>query len=340
MSPSPREVREVEPPVRRLDSVFLGTSAFAQQARRWIEFVAPRRAPAVVEGPTGSGKTLVAGELHRLSGRKGDEPVRVPMTLLQGSDLLYTLFAGHVAGSFTGAVKDATGYIQLADGSTLFIEDLGDACTRSQATLVEVIEQKPIMPVGGARVIRPDVRVVAATQVPLAVLVADGKFRADLAHRFGVVTVVLVPLCQRLEDLAALVPPLLAGAAAREGFPEPEICSQVIATFGAYGWPGNIRELEAVLTSALLQMHFEGDGAQVLERRHLPAAIQAVGGDLVQAPRRRGPDGAAVRAALIAAGGNVSRAAAALGLRPETVWRMVRRFGLRELVKELKRREA
>jgi DNA-binding NtrC family response regulator len=326
--------------VRQLDSVFLGTSEFAQRTRRWIEFVAPRRAPVVVEGPTGSGKTLVAGELHRLSGRAGDEPVRVPMTLLQGSDLLYALFAGHEAGAFTGAQKDAAGYIQQADGSTLFIEDLQDACDRSQATLVEVAEQRPIRPVGATRLIRPDLRIIAATQVPLAVLVAEGKFRGDLAHRFGVVTVGLVPLCQRLEDLPSLVPPLLAGAAAREGFRVPEICPTVLATFGAYGWPGNIRELEAVLTSALFQMYFEDEGARVLERRHLPAAIQAVGGDLVRLPRRLSPDREAVRLALVGANGNVSRAAAAIGVRPESAWRMVRRFGLNEFVDELRRREA
>ncbi|MBR5587418.1 MAG: sigma-54-dependent Fis family transcriptional regulator [Kiritimatiellae bacterium] len=220
----------------------LGTSEAMQRVRERIRQAAPTPATVLIQGPSGTGKELVARAIHALSARANAPFVAVHCAALAPSLLESELF-GHVKGAFTGANENRKGRFELANGGTLFLDEISEIDASTQVKLLRVLETRTIEPVGSAEPIPVDIRLVAATNRNLAEWVREGKFREDLYFRLNVIDVNLPPLKERGDDL-----PLLCDAFVREFNPllgrsilgfEPE----VLETFARYAWPGNVREL-------------------------------------------------------------------------------------------------
>lgn len=223
---------------------FVGTDACLLEVSRRVRLVAPRATPVLIEGPTGSGKELVAKAVHRLSPRSARKLVAlncaaIPETLLEAE-----LF-GHTRGAFTGAVQGRTGRIEAAHGGTLFLDEIGEMPLALQAKLLRFLETGELQRVGDNEPVKVDVRIVAATHQPLARLAAKGSFRADLYYRLAVFLIRTPALAGRSADISILAGHFLAKMA-RES-PAKRITPAAAARLEAHAWPGNVRELEHVL---------------------------------------------------------------------------------------------
>jgi len=219
-------------------------------------------------GETGTGKELLARGMHDLSGRTG-RFVAVNCGALASSHIESHLF-GHVKGSFSGAFSDEPGLIRSADKGTLFLDEVADLPFSAQATLLRVIQEREVLPIGGNRATEVDVRIVAATNKPLDVLCMNGEFRADLMARLAGYQHSLVPLRERLEDLGILIGDLLL----RSNVPKAQtfrIHLDVMRRLVMHGWPLNIRELEHLLSVALTLAE-----RNVMELSHLPKTIAKI----------------------------------------------------------------
>jgi DNA-binding NtrC family response regulator len=274
--------------------------------------------PVVLRGETGTGKEVLARAIHALSGRPGAF-VAVNCGALPDNLVESELF-GYRRGAFSGASEDRTGLVRTADRGTLLLDEIGDLPLPSQAALLRVLQEREVMPVGGTRPMRVDLRVIAASHLDLAALVAEKRFRADLEARLAGIELTLPPLRERREDLG-----LLAAAILRRVAPDPaQVSFEKAAVRGLlrHGWPKNVRELVQALTSAVVLA-----GRQPIALAHLPAALRA------PAPPPAPPDDdpelrAAVIAALQAEGGNVSAAARRMGKERKQLQRWLKRFAL------------
>jgi len=213
-----------------------------------VERVAPAEVPVLVLGETGTGKELVARSLHRASPRcerafQAENCAAVPANLLESE-----LF-GHVKGAFTGAVADRKGIFAVADGGTVFLDEVGDMPLDMQSKLLRALQDGEIRPVGSNKVERVDCRVVAATNKDLAAMCAEKRFREDLYYRLNVVTIQLPPLREREGDLRLLVAYLARGLEHELGR-EIELGEDALELLEAWSWPGNVRELENELQRA------------------------------------------------------------------------------------------
>lgn len=223
---------------------FVGADACLLEVSRRIRLVAPRTTPVLIEGPTGSGKELVAKAVHRLSPRSARKLVAlncaaIPETLLEAE-----LF-GHTRGAFTGAVQGRTGRIEAAHGGTLFLDEIGEMPLALQAKLLRFLETGELQRVGEHEPVKVDVRIVAATHQPLARLASESTFRADLYYRLAVFLIRTPALAGRSAEIARLTEHFLAKMA-RES-PAKRITLAAAAKLETHGWPGNVRELEHVL---------------------------------------------------------------------------------------------
>ncbi len=269
-------------------------------------------------GESGTGKERLAHSIHARSARAGGPFVPVDCGALP-TDLVESELFGHVRGAFTGATRDRPGRFLEADGGTLFLDEVGNLPLDVQPKLLRAIESLDVTPVGGDRARLVDLRVVAATNVPLRRLVEEGRFRPDLYYRLAVIEIEVPPLRERAADL-----PLLVDAFLRDVPGRPRrFDREALDALARYPWPGNLRELRnAVYRAAVMA---EGDPigladlpAEIREAASkgagpLPAAAPVL--SLAEAERR------AIEAALAAAGGNKTRAAALLGISRDTLYR-------------------
>jgi DNA-binding NtrC family response regulator len=226
---------------------FIGSHPAMLELSRRIRLVAPRTTPVLIEGPTGSGKELVAGALHRLSHRSARRLIALNCAAIPEGLLEAELF-GHTRGAFTGAVEGRMGRIEAAHGGTLFLDEVGEMPLGLQAKLLRFLESGELQRVGENESIAVDVRIVAATHRPLARLVAQGAFRADLYYRLAVFLIHTPALHGRTEDIETLTRHFLEKFA-RES-PAKQIAAPALARLVAHSWPGNVRELEHVLERA------------------------------------------------------------------------------------------
>jgi len=228
---------------------FVGNAACMLEVSRRIRLVAPRTTPVLIEGPTGSGKELVAEALHRLSPRNRQPFVAINCAAIPEALLEAELF-GHTRGAFTGAVQRRVGRIEAADGGTLFLDEIGEMPLALQAKLLRFVESGELQRVGDNETLKVDVRVVAATHRPLAQQTNTGTFRADLYYRLAVFLIRTPALKDHLEDLRLLVDHFLEQMGRR--MPVKRIETSALDKLGAHDWPGNVRELEHVLERAAI----------------------------------------------------------------------------------------
>jgi two-component system response regulator PilR (NtrC family) len=228
----------------------IGQSPGMEQLRGLIARVARSQAPIHISGESGTGKELVARLVHE-SGARADGPfVPVNCGAIPGELMESELF-GHKRGSFTGAVADKKGLVQAAEGGTLFLDEVADLPLHMQVKLLRVIQEKTVRPVGEAREVPVDVRVLSATHKNLAALVAQGRFREDLYYRINVIELHVPALRERREDIADLAEGIIQRVARRMRVDAPQLSPEALAELERYHFPGNVRELENILERAL-----------------------------------------------------------------------------------------
>jgi len=205
--------------------------------------VAPSRSTVLIQGESGTGKELIAKAIHAHSPRR-DKPFIPVNTGAVPSDLLESTLFGHERGAFTSAVAAKKGLFEVADGGTIFLDEIGTMRMDMQAKILRVLQDRRFMHVGGTQEIQVDVRIVAATNVNLEQAVKEGRFREDLFYRLNVISLELPPLRNRKGDIPLLASHYLKFYAEANGFPPPELAPEALRLLMDYEWPGNVRELE------------------------------------------------------------------------------------------------
>jgi DNA-binding NtrC family response regulator len=227
----------------------VGSAPVMLDVSRRIRLVAPRSTPVLIEGPTGSGKELVAEALHRLSTRTKKPFVAINCAAIPEALLEAELF-GHTRGAFTGAVQGRVGRIESADGGTLFLDEIGEMPLSLQSKLLRFVESGELQRVGDNETVKVDVRIVAATHRPLAKHTQEGKFRADLYYRLAVFLIRTPALADHPQDLTPLVDHFLRQMGREE--PMKRLDPAAMLKLAGHDWPGNVRELEHVLERAAI----------------------------------------------------------------------------------------
>jgi DNA-binding NtrC family response regulator len=227
----------------------IGNAPCMLEVSRRIRLVAPRSTPVLIEGPTGSGKELVAEALHRLSRRNRKPFIAINCAAIPEALLEAELF-GHTRGAFTGAVQGRVGRIEATDGGTLFLDEIGEMPLALQSKLLRFVESGELQRVGDNETVKVDVRIVTATHQPLAQHTQEGKFRADLYYRLAVFLIRTPALAEHLEDMNLLVDHFLEKMG--RDAPVKRIDATAHAKLAVHTWPGNVRELEHVLERAAI----------------------------------------------------------------------------------------
>ncbi len=235
-------------PAERLPEL-IGNAPCMLEISRRIRLVAPRMTPVLIEGPTGSGKELVAEALHRLSTRSRKPFVAINCAAIPEALLEAELF-GHTRGAFTGAVQGRTGRIETADGGTLFLDEIGEMPLSLQSKLLRFVECGELQRVGDNETVKVDVRIVAATHRPLSDQAQTGGFRPDLYYRLAVFLIRTPPMAEHAQDLPLLVEHFLEKMG--RDAPLKKVDRGAMAKLAAHDWPGNVRELEHILERAVI----------------------------------------------------------------------------------------
>lgn len=227
----------------------VGNAACMLDISRRVRLVAPRVTPVLIEGPTGSGKEIVAEALHRLSTRNRKPFVAINCAAIPEALLEAELF-GHTRGAFTGAVQGRVGRIEAADGGTLFLDEIGEMPLGLQAKLLRFVECGELQRVGDNEPVKVDVRIIAATHRPLAENAQQGSFRSDLYYRLAVFLIRTPPLAEHAQDLPLLVEHFLARLG--RDIPVKRLDTSALQKLASHSWPGNVRELEHVLERGVI----------------------------------------------------------------------------------------
>jgi DNA-binding NtrC family response regulator len=229
----------------------VGRSRVIQDVIGKAERVADTKSTVLIMGETGTGKELLARAIHDRSAQRNMPLIKVNCAAIPDTLLESELF-GHVRGAFTGAASNKKGKFALADGGTIFLDEIGTMSPSLQAKLLRVLQEREFEPLGAERSQRVDVRVIAATNRDIKRLVEDGRFLEDLFYRLNVIPLVLPPLRERREDVPVLVEHFLRKHAHRSGRKIEQIREEALARLNAYDWPGNVRELENTIERAVV----------------------------------------------------------------------------------------
>lgn len=318
----------------------IGDSQAMAEVFETITQVAPTDASVLISGPSGTGKELVARELHRRSQRAGKAFVKVSCAALAEGVLESELF-GHEKGAFTGSAGKRRGRFELADGGTLFLDEIGEISPTVQVKLLRVLQEKKFERVGGEQTLEVDVRVVSATNRDLAAEVEKGNFREDLFYRLHVVPVHLPPLSERAGDIPLLASHLAARVCRKMNRKGKALSDDAVAALQNYRWPGNVRELENVIERAIVLG--KGDtisAADLPLRGGSPnagaAGAQAASGDAAKLPsggldlnaHLESIESKLIAQALEKARGNKSEAARLLKIKNSVLYYKMDKYGL------------
>jgi DNA-binding NtrC family response regulator len=287
--------------------------------------VAPLDTTVLVAGESGTGKEFIVRLIHEHSARSRGPLVSVNCAALTETLLESELF-GHVRGAFTGAVRDKPGLFEVADRGTLFLDEVGEIAPTLQAKLLRALQEGEIRRVGGERTVKARPRIIAATNRDLRAAVSEGRFREDLYFRLGGFVIALPPLRERREDIPPLVHEFVRQSAERLQKEVAGVSPAAMTALLNYDWPGNVRELEHAVERGVILARGTTLGVE-----DLPPEV----GEAGSRPPRRGADlrlASHTRDMVVEAlrrhGGSRKSAAAALGISPVTLWRMIRRYGL------------
>lgn len=314
----------------------LGDSDAIHRVREMIAKVARSQAPVHISGESGTGKELAARLIHDSGPRAGQPFVPVNCGAIP-SELMESEFFGHKKGSFTGAHADKEGLFHVADGGTLFLDEVADLPLHMQVKLLRVIQEKSIRPVGAARELPVNVRVLSATHRDLATLVREGRFREDLFYRINVIEVHLPALRERRSDIPQLVDSLLTRLADNLGLEKPTVSKAGMEKLLGHDYPGNVRELENILERAVTLAAgnvIDADDIQIRksnEPRLAPPARREYDADVDALPRNLGElEKQAIVEALEKSRFNKTRAARLLGLTLRQLRYRIQKLGLED----------
>ena len=290
-----------------------------------LPLIAESTSTVLIEGASGTGKELFARAIHNLSSRKGKAFVAVNCAALPDTLLESELF-GHKAGAFTDARHNKPGRFSLANGGTIFLDEIGDVTPAMQVRLLRVLQERVVEPLGSITPVKVDVRVVAATNKDLGKLVREGQFREDLYYRIRVVNMKLPSLCQRREDIPLLVDHVVAKFNRLQGKDIAGVSEEVMARLMEYEYPGNVRELENIIEQAFVLCR-----GGLIELHHLPPELRPSGTSASSGPGPMSLE--AMEKLLIAEAlrrhrGNRAKAAAQLGIDPSTLYRKLKIFDI------------
>jgi two-component system, NtrC family, response regulator PilR len=314
-------------------SNIIGKSETMRKVFELIRLAAPSRSNILIFGESGTGKELVAKAIHHASPRARNAFVTVNSGSLPPELLESSLF-GHMKGAFTGAIATKRGLFEVADGGSIFLDEIGNINLETQAKLLRVIQEKEFMRLGSVETIKVDVRIIAATNADLTKLMADSKFREDLFYRLNVITVSLPPLRRRREDIPLLTAHFLEKYAEENKRKVKEITPEAMRILMDHGWPGNVRELENTIERAVVLCTSERIGPDLLPdylrfpvQSEQPAMIVPTDGlslkDSVSRYER-----AMILQSLELANGVQKKAAELLQLKPSTLNEMMKRLGI------------
>jgi DNA-binding NtrC family response regulator len=294
-----------------------------------VRQIATTRATVLLEGETGTGKSVVAQAIHQNSNRRGEPFVRVGLGALAEGVIESELF-GHESGAFTGASATRRGRFEIADGGTLFLDEIGETSAAVQVKLLRFLQDRSFERVGGSNILHADVRLIAATHRDLGAEVKAGRFRADLFHRLSVVRIPIPPLRERTEDIPLLVEGFLQDLNREHGRRVTGITRGVLDRLMRHPWPGNVRELKHTLEGMVVS----AEGRRPLDVSDLPEVLRDVStpepaltvsvGMTVEEVEKR-----LIAATLRHAAGDKPRAAALLGIGLRTLYRKIQRYRLK-----------
>ena len=323
-----RELREALRDRHRIEGI-IGESGPMLEVISLVRRAAPSEATVLIRGESGTGKELIAKAIHFASPRASGPLVKVNCAALPESLLESELF-GHEKGAFTGAVTSRQGRFELANGGTIFLDEIGDLPLHLQAKLLRVLQEREYEKVGSSRPVKVNVRILAASHRPLEELLKAGQFREDLYYRLNVVTILLPPLRERRSDLTLLIDHFLERFAAKNHKVIQGLTREARDTLLRYDYPGNVRELENIVERAVVLTRDDVIG----------------GGDLplmVQEPKMVDPDGEIsltvavealerrmIREALARSDGVQTRAAELLGMSERALRYKLTKYGFRE----------
>ncbi len=309
----------------RQRSPMIGNSPSLRQVMDMVNRVAGSNATVLLLGETGTGKEVTARAIHSASPRCEKAFIAINCAALPETLLESELF-GHEKGAFTGAHTDKMGRFELADGGSLFLDEIGDISQSTQVKLLRVLQEKEFVRVGGTRTISTDVRIIAATNRDLRQAMEKGQFREDLYYRLNVFPIQLPPLRQRREDIPLLVDHFVKLSATALGCLVPAVSDEAMALLTGYSWPGNIRELQNIIERSVLL----ADG-NLLTAAHLPREI--AGDDVIQETAKSesslwGYEKAMIIKALRENGWNQSKAARVLGISRDNLRYRVKKYNI------------
>jgi len=309
----------------------IGESKGIQDVLKMVEKVAKSDSTVMLYGESGTGKELIARELHLKSNRGNGPFVSINCGALPETLLESELF-GHVKGSFTGAIKDKDGLFKIADGGTFLLDEVSETSPAIQIKLLRVLQEREIVPVGGTKSIKVDVRLISATNADLEKLVETGKFRADLFYRLNVIPIRIPPLRERREDIPLLVDYFVKQCCKRMGKKLRGVSSEAMKILKAYDWPGNVRELENTVERMVIL-----EEEDLIEISAIPEKIKSGKAEINKGKERWEKEGTLqemekekIIRTLAQTNGNRVLAAQLLGIHPSTLYRKIERYKIGE----------
>jgi two-component system nitrogen regulation response regulator NtrX len=310
----------------------VGESYAVRQLREQVAMAAPTNGRVLIYGENGTGKELVARTIHDLSRRRHATFVEVNCAAIP-EELIESELFGHVRGSFTGAVADRRGKFEVADGGTIFLDEIGDMSMKTQAKVLRVLQEQTMSPVGGINDVRVDVRIVAATNKDLQAEIRSGGFREDLYFRLNVIPIYVPPLRERGEDIRLLAEHFMAGFAREYGRRPKSFEPPAVALLRRYAWPGNVRELRNVIERLMIMVPGEAISAGDLGFLEAglsggPGPMDATAERLTLHEARDRFERDLILRTVAEQQGNMSRTAEVLGVERSNLYRKMRAFGI------------